>query len=267
MFGTSNIAHVRTDLTAVGGGSNIIFTAYTGTGSFADGPPYTENVCNTCHTATNHHQNDGTAPGGQDHNNSTDCGLCHPHAGGFQPSVNVPPPHDAFDCTVCHTTPDTYAANAAIPNSACNTCHGDANPGSGPDVSTHNGSHYGSFSLTCVECHNPMSAQTNLAFIRSTIRTKDVVFTAYSGSNSFADGGAPYNGICEVCHTQTNHHQTDGAAPGGQSHNDGTDCTVCHDHIGGLQPSGGCLGCHSTEQGNRVAVTGSSTGVPTTFRE
>jgi hypothetical protein len=268
MFGTTNLAHVRTDLTAVGGGPNINFTTYTGTGSFADGPPYAENVCNTCHTLTNHQQNDGTAPGGQDHNNGMDCGICHSHDSGFQPSANVPPPHNGFDCTVCHVTPDTYVPDANIPNSACNSCHGDANSANGTDVSTHNGSHYGSLSLNCVECHNPMSTQTNfrglinLKFIRSTIRGNSVAFEAYSGQYSFAsDNNMPadmltQNFICNTCHTQTSHHQNDGTAPGGQSHNDGTDCTLCHDHTDGLQVSGSCLGCHSTQQGSRVAVAG-----------
>jgi len=101
-----------------------------------------------------------------------------------------------------------------------------------------------------------MSTQTNLVFIRSTVRGKAVVFTAYTGANSFADSGSPYNGICEVCHTQTNHHQNDGTAPGGQDHNNGTDCGLCHKHEGSFQPSGSCRDCHSTQQGNRAAVVG-----------
>ena len=29
-----------------------------------------QNVCDTCHSTANHHQSDGAAPGGQDHQNS-----------------------------------------------------------------------------------------------------------------------------------------------------------------------------------------------------
>ncbi|RJR19561.1 MAG: hypothetical protein C4581_04740 [Nitrospiraceae bacterium] len=242
MTASTNLKLVKTNLSAAGGGSNIVFTARTGAGSFADGAPYTGNVCNSCHTMTNHHQADGTAPGGQDHNNSTDCTGCHAHNNGFSPiPVNVPAPHDTAACTACHTTPDTYVVNAAIPNSACNSCHGiGSTGGSTKKLATHFGSTYNdpttgaALSAKCVECHNPMSAQTNLKFIRSTVRGKAVVFTALTGAGSFADGGAPFNGICEVCHTQTNHHQNDGTAPGGQSHNDGTNCTACHTHGGGF---------------------------------
>jgi hypothetical protein len=63
----------------------IEFTSDIGPGSFADGPPYIENICNTCHTLTNHQQRDGTAPDGQDHNNEQNCMTCHPHNSGFKP--------------------------------------------------------------------------------------------------------------------------------------------------------------------------------------
>ena len=40
-----------------------------------------------------------------------------------------------------------------------------------------------------------------------------------------------------TCHTLTNHHRNDGAAPGGQSHYDGEKCVLCHTHQAGLQQS------------------------------
>jgi len=236
-------------------GNPVVFTAYTGANSFADGDTTYDGICEVCHTQTNHHQNDGSAPA-QNHNNGVDCRTCHAHLGGFQPDVNIPAPHDAAACEACHVTPDTYVPNAAIPNSACLSCH----DGSGAaQVDTHFSDNYidpstGSLmNADCVECHNPMTEQTNLKFIRSSVRGSQVVFTAYSGANSFADGDTIYDGICEVCHTQTNHHRNNGTAPQ-QSHNDGMECTLCHDHLGGLQPSGGCTICHSEPQGNRVAI-------------
>jgi hypothetical protein len=65
------------------------------------------------------------------------------------------------------------------------------------------------------------------------IPQKDVRFFDNQGPNSFADGDATYDGICEVCHTQTSHHRNDGLAPN-QSHNDGSRCTTCHSHANGF---------------------------------
>jgi len=261
--GMTNLKFVRKRIR----GNNIAFESYTGRYSFANdsnkpADMQTQNyICNTCHTQTNHHQNDGTAPGGQSHNDGVNCTVCHPHIAGFQPEIAVPPPHDVQSCESCHVTADTYVPNANIPNSACLNCHGVGNTGSSKKVDRHYSDNYidpttGILAdIRCVECHNPMSTQSNLVFIRSTIRTKPVVFTAYSGANSFADGGAPYNGICEVCHTQTNHHQNDGTAPGGQNHNNGVDCRQCHQHIDGFIPvidvpaphnAQACETCHVT---------------------
>ncbi|RJQ45872.1 MAG: hypothetical protein C4538_07800, partial [Nitrospiraceae bacterium] len=254
-FGTTYGKYIKEyvcfDNTANGGANNqelVRFTAPTGAGSFADGVPYKENICEMCHSRTNHHRRTGDAPGDLDagnnytgHNDGANCMGCHPHNEGFKVISAVPPPHDTFNCTDCHVTPDTYVTNANIPNSACNTCHGiGTTGGSTKKVDRHTSATYADpttgllMDIKCVECHNPMKTQTNLNFVRSTIRTKAVVFTALTGANSFADGGAPYNGICEVCHTQTNHHQADGTAPGGQSHNSGTDCRCCHTHAGGF---------------------------------
>ncbi len=73
---------------------------------------------------------------------------------------------------------------------------------------------------------------------------KPVKFFDNSGPNSFADGNAVYDGVCEVCHTQTNHHRNDGTAPGDASgHSDGENCTQCHQHNSGFKAS--CDSCHS----------------------
>ena len=185
------------------------------------------------------------------HNEAEACTNCHPHGEGFQPVITVPFPHDAQACNTCHTAEPDYAA--AITNTACMSCH-DGTPA--VLVDRHYSSTYNDpttsqpMDLECVECHNPMYPQTNLAFIRDTLRGNTVVFTAYTGTNSFADGDTTYDGVCEVCHTQTSHHQNDGSAPQ-QSHNDGQDCTTaCHPHPDGFNPTGGdCRGCHSSAQG------------------
>ena len=70
---------------------------------------------------------------------------------------------------------------------------------------------YGVFSITCVECHDPMYDKTNQRHIRDTltgsITPATITFTAFSGAGSFSDG-APYEeNVCDTCHSQTNHHQ------------------------------------------------------------
>jgi len=81
----------------------VEFTSPTGEGSFADGPPHNENICEMCHTRTNHHRRDGTAPGDYNqqgiyigHFDGQNCMQCHSHADGFEPRCNschdAPPP-------------------------------------------------------------------------------------------------------------------------------------------------------------------------------
>jgi len=51
----------------------------------------------------------------------------------------------------------------------------------------------------------------------------------------------------------TSHHQAYGDAPGGQDHNDASDCTACHAHSAGFAAGGGtgsCTGCHASVQDN-----------------
>jgi hypothetical protein len=228
MNSQTNLVHIRNTIAGSITPATITFTAYTGAGSFSDGAPYEENICDTCHSTANHHQSDGTAPGGQDHKNSTDCRTCHAHIDGFlsDPALSaVSAPHDTVgNCDDCHVGTDY---EAAIPDSKCDQCHtaGGALKGSYPtaqNVTTHAGSTYGPFSVTCIECHNPMYNQTNLRHIRSTLTGSiiptTITFTTYTGAGSFSNG-APYEeNVCDTCHSQTNHHQAEGTAPGGQDH-------------------------------------------------
>ncbi|MBI5665456.1 MAG: hypothetical protein HZC49_10310, partial [Nitrospirae bacterium] len=104
--------------------------------------------------------------------------------------------------------------------------------------------------------------------IESTLATpnsgsKAVKFFNATGTNSFADGDAVYNGICEVCHTQTTHFRGSGAGPD-QLHANinlamgGAKCTMCHTHLEGFSikgaSGGGCISCHMLALGNRVSI-------------
>jgi hypothetical protein len=262
MSAQSNLKAIRSTIR----GNSVVFTAYAGAGSFADGGAVRDGICEVCHTQTNHHQADGVAPGGQSHNDGTDCRTCHAHINGYQPVINVPAPHNTQACITCHTAEPNYTA--PIANTACLSCHDGT--GSTLTVDTHFSTTYidpstgALMDLECVECHNPMFVQTNfrgnsnLAFIRGTIRGNQVAFEAYTGQYSFAsDNNKPVdmltqNYVCNTCHTQTVYHQADGVAPGGQSHNDGVDCSQCHMHSKGFQP-GGCTSCHAIEQNGRAA--------------
>ena len=83
-----------------------------------------QNICDTCHSSTNHHQSDGAAPGGQNHKNSTDCRTCHAHIDGFSTDaalITLSAPHETIaDCTYCHVGTDY---EAAIPDCKCDQCH------------------------------------------------------------------------------------------------------------------------------------------------
>jgi hypothetical protein len=80
---------------------------------------------------------------------------------------------------------------------------------------------------------------------------KAVKFFNNTGTNSFADGDTTYDGICEVCHTQTDHFRNDGTGPD-QDHTSqgpsvpGSNCSACHSHVEGFKGAGDCIGCHNT---------------------
>ena len=85
-----------------------------------------------------------------------------------------------------------------------------------------------------------------------------VKFFNDEGTNSFADGDSTYDGVCEVCHTMTNHFRNDVGASD-QLHGNlssppaGTDCIECHSHAGGFAHGGGsgvgCDECHGHDPG------------------
>ena len=140
---TQNLAFIRRTIR----GHQIVFEQRTGQYSFASDSSKpadmaTDNyVCNACHTQTNHHQNDGTAPGNQSHYDGQNCSTCHAHTAGFKHNTTVPAPHNTTACTACHT-PTDYIPNAAIANTKCQACHdagapGTAGGGSDRKVITH----------------------------------------------------------------------------------------------------------------------------------
>lgn len=111
---------------------------------------------------------------------------------------------------------------------------------------------------SCLVCHNMFGESSNLALIWEVIETpnsgdKAVIFLDRTGANSFADGDETYEGVCEVCHTDTNHHRNDGSNPDPDPHYAGTDCIDCHAHRNEFSHGGGagvgCEACHGHDAG------------------
>lgn len=94
---------------------------------------------------------------------------------------------------------------------------------------------------------------------------KAVKFFDQTGTNSFADGDGTYDGICEVCHTQTTHFRNDGSGSD-QLHANilgagGKNCISCHPHTLGFKVN--CQTCHGYPPPPLASVplpTGSATG-------
>jgi predicted CxxxxCH...CXXCH cytochrome family protein len=71
---------------------------------------------------------------------------------------------------------------------------------------------------------------------------KAVTFTSLTGAGSFADGAAPYTGVCEVCHTVpgiSGYHLNNAVG----THNNGSNCTTCHTHANNFAAPD-CNACH-----------------------
>jgi hypothetical protein len=178
-------------------------------------------------------------------NSVLNCEKCH--ASDFNDPIR-------FACQRCHADP----ADTSDPLNGLLKEQYPLDPpygyGTAPNVAMHSsevvGTKYGGWTMGekgCVVCHNPHAQeQDNLfdseygMYIKENIcfdnevtgdRVENLVeLTSGFGSGSFADGAPHNSNVCETCHTRTNHHQSDGSAPGGQSHFDGAKCTTCHLH-------------------------------------
>ncbi len=154
---------------------------------------------------------------------------------------------DSLQCSSCHNLhrapfDNGYILRAENTTTLCTKCH---------TYGPHN-------SMDCKVCHQTHNSnKSNIYMIKDIIATpnsgnKTVVYTAQTGAGSFADDGvAPYDGICEVCHTTTVYHRND--ASGDHAHNTGTNCTGCHTHANAFG-AGACDACHNTTQGTRRQI-------------
>jgi hypothetical protein len=88
-------------------------------------------------------------------------------------------------------------------------------------------------------------------YLKDIIEGSLVKFLDQTGDNSYADGDTTYDGVCEVCHTQTKYHLDDGT---GSAHYASNNCRTCHSHIDGFGHRGGgaggeCIECHGHDAG------------------
>ena len=109
-WGSDNIKNVISRVTAPSGtfpGSTINFLSTTAPNGFGDdtgGHTTSDKVCEVCHSTTLYHRYDTTAQTIFDHNNNSDCVVCHTHSKGFKPE----------ECDSCHG----YPPIANLPNAS-----------------------------------------------------------------------------------------------------------------------------------------------------
>jgi len=174
------------------------------------------------------------------------------------------------------------AGGASTTEALCMTCHGPGGV-SVLKAEIHNNTtaKYAAFSITCTECHsshdNPINWDSGMNLKLVGMNTTDYGRPMYSSGinnalintpnngfanvtfesrgtdvggtlyNSFADadsdGDGKYDGVCEVCHTQTANHRNN--STGNHAHYTGTTCTLCHSHAKGFKGEGDCYICHT----------------------
>jgi len=216
-------------------------------------PPYlrasnaSDIMCKDCHSSrnvgtygTNNSANKGSHPVGITYNSANSGYLPAPVA----PLALV---NSKVECSSCHTvhfagSTDGNILKATNNNALCTSCHVESN-------ATITMVHKGFGCKTCHDSHNPDKA--NILLIGSNITTPNsgllpVVFNANLTAGNYADGSAPYNGICEVCHTTTDHYRnTAGGTPDSRHMPATQKCVDCHPHNKGFSPVTDCFSCHN----------------------
>jgi predicted CXXCH cytochrome family protein len=179
-------------------------------------------------------------------------------------------------CAACHRAHTGQSprliSSSLTGDTFCNSCHDGVTARA---MSTHSNVDFGSgveanFTVECAQCHEPHGS-TNLANVRSNVKvtssvtTGPVVFTSFTGADSFDEDSGDADDtddICVTCHINpsnpgfgmTSHA---GGDHGGGSDYRGTNCLDCHPHDpdsdagtrdGFMPVGGGCTGCHATAQ-------------------
>lgn len=196
------------------------------------------------------------------------------------PAKALNPNHSCDTCHNLHSAPGQALSSYTVVEDLCLSCHGPAGTATKKaEVHTNKQSSSYSFTMTCLDCHNPHDNRanhvggTNIMMVGSRLdgTGNAMIATPNSGNryvafenrgsdadppydsslHSFADGDEDNNGIydgaCEVCHTLAANHRNNNS--GNHAHYTGTDCMACHSHTGNfLAEGGGCTACHGGPQ-------------------
>ena len=206
----------------------------------------------------------GTGPGGINYLQSSPARGSSGHNGSH-----------GINCVNCHFGTGALHGSFAVPRSldqeaVCLTCHNETGVASAKkDVGLHTGTKYNADvdCGSCHEVHNNFDFATtdthtggvtapNVEWLRSNT-TKYVagalepaLFQANTGFFAWDDANAPWNGVCQTCHQNTDFHRNDSSlGAGSHAHNSTADCRTCHSHADGFRGAGGdCTACHRTQR-------------------
>ena len=158
-------------------------------------------------------------------------------------------------CMLCHATGSAGVTVGGVSRNASSASKVGSDHYGAKHTSTLSGGQF------CWDCHEPHgTGNANQFMVRPlvavvsdattgapTTQSSSVTFTlsATPTGTDYADSTAPFNGICNVCHTTTNHY----TQTAGDGHNAGIRCTTCHSHTGsgttdGFKPTANCDSCH-----------------------
>lgn len=199
---------------------------------------------------------------------------------GLAPALSGPHSSvNGISCNDCHSV-HPVVLQGEEQETLCKSCHNPTGVAAAKSNVTSHRVNGGTLMLDCGTCHNPHDPSNstnpntsitspNLKLIRDNVATYyhpalyPAVYHSSPQDFAFGDSATHWNGICQVCHTETAHHRQN--ATSGHSHGVGADCLSCHLHSTGFMPVGGdCITCHSVAQdngdnvppGGRRAVTG-----------
>ena len=161
-------------------------------------------------------------------------------------------------CNSCHNSASAHISGVlgdnvrltlANTNAQCASCHNAAGKTIAlfQNMSTHFTTKGGPQDMLCKQCHDPHGT-TNLSMIRTQLKgswsnatTYTIVYT--DAVNGFINT-ANNRGLCQVCHTKTNHYRAGVAESGHYT----SGCLGCHGHNatgGAFKPIGStCDSCH-----------------------
>ncbi len=179
-------------------------------------------------------------------------------------------------CTECHTAPSDNPLKYSL---GFNPGTGFIKPKKARATSAHFGyKHYRAFTTSggwtkdgngkvmgtwkggkfCWDCHDP-HGDSNIYMIQKKVATTtdgkfgipktraDVTFTDKVSGTSYARKTAPFDGICNVCHSPDSKHYTSSS---GDGHNYTRVCTTCHEHrfADSHANKQACNSCHTSNK-------------------